>query len=153
MTTALRDAILSPFAAVKFRAGGVLDDVANVYVRRGGITQRVWSAIEALAVNAIFTGAYGAGTSGSTISVATADTTLSIVGGRAPFTYAWARTDGGGHSWTINSPSALNTRFTTLVAPYSLESATFEMTVTDANGTVVVGPEITAYAENYGGYA
>lgn len=72
-------------------------------------------------------------------------------GGVAPYTYLWARTDGGGHPWTINSPTAAITTFTTNVGTNVDQLATFHCTITDATGQSAVTASVDADCWNDGG--
>lgn len=95
---------------------------------------------------------YGGAAFTSPIAVTTEPATASIVGGRAPFTFLWERTDAALGSWTIINPTAQSTAFRLIaVGPGESETAEFACTVTDANGGVVVSGDVLAYVENYGG--
>jgi uncharacterized protein YukE len=87
----------------------------------------------------------------SAASATTRNATANVSGGVAPFTYAWARTDGGAHSWTINSPASAITSFSTPVSPNSDQVATFACTVTDATGTSATSANVSADCWNDGG--
>jgi hypothetical protein len=90
----------------------------------------------------------GARNVSGTTTVTTASVTAQPAGGAPPYTYAWTRTDGGGHAWTITSPTAAATTFSTSVARGVPQTANFKCTVTDAAGTVVSSLDVTATCTN-----
>lgn len=91
-------------------------------------------------------------TNRSTISsAATRIVTAAPTGGVTPYAYAWTRTDGGSHVWTIGAPSSASTAFSTTVAPNAEQTATFICTVTDATGATAVSAAVTADVFNDGG--
>ncbi len=59
--------------------------------------------------------------------------TASIVGGEAPFSYAWSLVSG---SVVIFTPTSSTTQFGAMVEPFDAIQAVAKVTVTDANGTV-----------------
>lgn len=83
-------------------------------------------------------------------TVTTQNALASPTGGAAPFTYSWAQTSGS-INWSVRTPTGQGTTFScTSVAADSSETATFEVTVTDARGRTAVA-SVTASAQNYGG--
>lgn len=71
--------------------------------------------------------------------------TATVVGGQAPFSYAWPKSFGD--DLTAQSPTAAATRFAGTPPPAILFAATFTCQVTDSNGFVVtsngVGAQLT----------
>jgi hypothetical protein len=75
--------------------------------------------------------------------------TASAAGGASPYTYLWARNDGGVDAWRINSPTSASTSFASPpVAAGAFKSATFACTVTPASGTAAVSATVTAEVDN-----
>lgn len=146
----IRDASnLRVATAIKVRdAGSVLRTLQQVRVRDGdNVLRAIWSALTASASPNTATGYAYSG--GDARDVMTTFVTASPNGGTAPFTYAWARTDGGGGSWSITNASGATTAFICegLAADGSLE-AEFRCTVTDANGSSAQTSPVAAAAYN-----
>ncbi|MES2904003.1 MAG: hypothetical protein V4696_07445 [Pseudomonadota bacterium] len=129
---------------------GSFGEVGEVLCLIGGTWKKVWGALDTLSAS-ISAGCYGAGSSGSSIPVTTNVVSVTVAGGSAPYTYAWARDDAGAPSWTINNPTDDSSSFTVTVAASGIETAEFECTVTDADGATVTTNLTYASAENYGG--
>ena len=82
-------------------------------------------------------------------TVTTQEATVYAEGGVAPYTYAWVKT-AGGPNWTILRPASVTTAFrATGVAAAGDDTATFEVTITDARGHSVTA-SVDAIASNYG---
>ena len=64
----------------------------------------------------------------------TGEVTATPTGGRAPFTYAWARVSGD-TSISATAPSSAVTRFSRFVPDTNTYSGVWRVTVTDADGT------------------
>jgi hypothetical protein len=64
----------------------------------------------------------------------TANVTATPTGGRAPFSYTWARVSGD-TSITATSATSATTRFSRFVPDTDTYSAVWQVTVTDADGT------------------
>lgn len=84
-------------------------------------------------------------------TAATRYVTATPTGGVTPYTYSWARTDGGSHAWTISTPDAATTNFSTTVNTNTEQTATFVCTVTDATGATAPSPTVSADCWNDGG--
>jgi hypothetical protein len=81
-------------------------------------------------------GAYH-GSSSSAQNISTGVALAVPSGGKAPYTYAWSQFGASPDTWTIASAAAASTSFTALaIANGADASATFLVTVTDANGIV-----------------
>lgn len=95
---------------------------------------------------------YGGAAFTSPIAVTTENATATVTGGRAPYTFLWARTDAALGDWSIISPTAATTAFRRIaVGAGENDTAEFACTVTDANGSSVASSDVLAYVENYGG--
>jgi len=92
--------------------------------------------------------------SAMTVPVTSLPVTCNVTGGSAPYSYAWSKTSGAA-GWSIDSPSAASTTFTSpALGPGDEEVATFICTVTDAAGHVLASSAVTITARNiYGGLA
>lgn len=96
--------------------------------------------------------AYGGAAANFPIAVTSESVTVTISGGRAPFTFAWERTDDILGDWSIINPASQSTAFRVAgLGPGVGDTAEFACTVTDANGTEVITGNVLVYAENYGG--
>jgi len=149
----IRDAsgVATRLKEIEVRDGsGVAVPVTIVQVRdASGVAKTVW---QTMAVSASPSAITGYGSSTSSIDITTGVVTVSVDGGTAPFSYAWARTDGGGGSWSAIVPTGASTAFKALaIAGGADATSEFTCTVTDANGlTDTVA--IDATVMNFGGY-
>lgn len=120
--------------------------IAQGVVRDGGGALRVF-------FNSMSAGASPAEVTGLVSStgnppVTTSASTASASGGIGPFTYAWSGTGG----WTINSPAAATTSFTSPgVAPGDQANGDFSCIVTDASGATAQTNFVLATVTNLGG--
>jgi hypothetical protein len=103
-----------------------------------------------LAVTVSPTGVSGSVNRAGAATAYTRYVTASPSGGVAPFTYAWARTDGGAHGWAISSPTAAMTNFSTVVSSATDQTATFACTITDATGMTATSANVSADCWNDG---
>jgi hypothetical protein len=76
----------------------------------------------------------------------TNETTITVTGGTAPFTYAWSSSDG---VLTATSPSSSATRFSAFVEAGDTLADTFACVVTDANAQTAA-TTVSASVSNYG---
>jgi hypothetical protein len=77
-------------------------------------------------------------------AVTTNATTVTPTGGTGPYTYAWSLVSGD--TFTVNSPTAATTTFTTGLTTGQDKSAVYRCTVTDsllAEATATVGVSVT----------
>lgn len=99
--------------------------MAGVHLRMAG---RQGGASAALSVGAtpgpLYTTRTGAGSVTSASDVAVA------AGGTGPYTYAWTFVSGA--SYTINTPAAAATTFTTSLTAAQVKSGTYRVTATDS---------------------
>lgn len=128
-------------------AANVLRSSPAAVIRDAGNVLR--SFFSALAASASPTSVSGAVSSSTAASVTTDATTATPSAGTSPYTYAWAAADG--NTWTINTPTAAKTSFTSpAIAPGVTISAFFRCTVTDAGGATTVTNNVEASATNLG---
>ncbi len=112
----------------------------------GNVLRTVWAFLTAAATPSAVT---GYANSASPININTSGAVAAPSGGTPPYSYAWARTDGGGDAWTINSPSAASTTFqATGVNPGDAFTATFACTVTDSLGVTATTSDVSATSIN-----
>lgn len=137
-------------AAIHFRDGAsVFKDIAVGRYRDASNTLRVF--FETIAASASPPSLNGYGNTGGPVDITmSSDCTCTVVGGAAPFTYLWTRTDAGSDSWTITTATSAITAFIAL-AITSGSFATFICTVTDDTGAIAVSNEVSARAINLGG--
>lgn len=140
---------LRQIAVLKMRDAGSVLRTIKLRTRRDAdnVLRVVYSALAAITDTNSVT---GLGSSTSSIAVTTGSVTASPVNGIGPFTYAWTQV--GGATWTINSPTAATTTFTSPAAPpYVVRNAQFICTITDASGASAPTPAVSAQVNNIGG--
>ena len=149
MTMAVKTATGTKMVSVfKVRDTTGLKTVQKAFIRTASGLQQFYGN---LTVGLSATFAQGSTNRSTTSSAATRIVTATPAGGVAPYAYAWTRTDGGSHAWTIGAPSSASTAFSTTVAPNAEQTATFICTVTDATGATAVSAAVTADVFNDGG--
>jgi hypothetical protein len=92
--------------------------------------------------------AYGAAENPGAQQVLTNSVEAKPLNGTAPFTYAWARTNGD--ELFAASPTAAITAFRGFVGSGQTKTAAFRCTITDASGRTALTPEVEATVANYG---
>ena len=90
---------------------------------------------------------YGSVARNRPASVATNATTVSVTGGMAPYSFAWAADP----DWIVSSPSSATTSFSAIVSPDQEQSATFICTVTDAKGIATTASVFASVSNYYSG--
>ena len=152
--TGIRDTVgLSVISDAFARDSVGLSEIGEIHIRDLGGLNLVYNQGSALAVY-VPASAYGAASSNTPVAISTEVIIATPSGGVAPYTYSWTRADGGIDSWTIIFPSSQETSFrANSVASGVIRTATFKVTVTDAQGQFVDSININATAENYGGFA
>jgi hypothetical protein len=60
--------------------------------------------------------------------------TANVIGGAAPYTYAWTIEPGSSNPATITAPSAASTNFTATLTPPSSAGGWYDCAIVDANG-------------------
>lgn len=140
------------------RQSGATKATVGLHVRRSSVTkvaERAWlrtggalkQILGAFSVS-VDRSAEGWISHSGSVSVTTWTVTASATGAIGSATYSWARTDGGAHSWSINSPSSASTTFTTAVAAGDSEDATFACTITDSAGQTATTANVHAVCTN-----
>lgn len=119
------------------RHGGTSKEVERAWIRTDGVTKQFYSSLDSggatpgVSVSPAFVS--GARSSSSSVLVVSRDAAVSVVGGVAPYSYAW--TQASGDPMTATSPSGDETAFQASVAPGAVLAGTWTCTVTDAAGT------------------
>lgn len=132
-------------------AGNVLREIGEGFIRDGDSLETFFSPGGAMTLD-YPPEAYGAGASNSEIGVTTTAITVTVTGGRAPYTYLWALTGGPDPSWIITAPNAKTTAFRRFeMAPGDNFNTTVTCTVTDASGQSLETGPIAVTVENFGG--
>jgi hypothetical protein len=134
--------------------GGQLRTIQRVRARdASNVLRTVWQALSAVSNRPTVT---GTASSSSAASVTTNSATITVLGGTAPFTYAWTVGVSDGGAWSADSPTAATTTFACAgVGPGDLYTAELICTVTDAGGAttrvVIDGQAANTYYGYYGG--
>lgn len=134
-------------AEIKVRDAAIaLRNVASVWMRdAAGALKVIWTTFSAT-VNRTFT--TGMAVSSKPTRVYSQSVTVTMVGGVAPFTINWTRTDANPEDWTVSGTDTA--QFSTVLAAATDATATFEVTATDASGAVSAGITVTAQCFNEG---
>lgn len=127
-------------------AANVLQDAGAAFIRDASATLKQFFSSFAVSLSTTLVG--GKVNSASTATVVTKSVTANVEGGVGTITYSWARTDGGAHPWTINSPNSATTTFSTDVDSGTTQNATFACTVTDQGGHGDTTADVSASATN-----
>jgi hypothetical protein len=123
------------------RISGTWTAMTKGFVRIAGVWTQFYEKNTALAVTAnysLFAALY-ASRSGAG-SLTTAAVTASATGGSGSYTYSWARLSG--NSYTVNSPAAAATTFTTTVTAGQLKLAVYRVTANDGLTTAFFDVEV-----------
>lgn len=123
-------------------ASGLVELAPQFRTASGLIDCGSGSALSASIDPAYVTGAR----SGPSQRVSTNLATVTVSGGKAPYSYAW----GAVTDWQISSPTSAATTFSAVIAPGGDKSDNFACTVTDARGDSVI-VNVVATVFNYGG--
>jgi hypothetical protein len=141
--------VLRNIAMIRVRdAGNVLRTISDGMARdAAGALRAFFGTLSVSVAPEEVTG--GANSSGSP-QVQTQIATATPSGGTSPYTYLWERTDAGGDTWSIASPTSASTRFLAQgVGPNTTATAEFACTVIDAHGLEAVSADIAASATNF----
>lgn len=135
---------------VFLRKNGVLVE-QEVYLRKNGVLTLIHSPGGALSLE--YPGeAYGAAASVVGVIVTTTSITVTVTGGRAPYTPLWTKVGGADPDWVITAPNQLTTAFRRYsVPPATTYTENFICTVTDSSGQSIATAEIPVTVTNYGG--
>lgn len=130
-----RDGATVTISAFKVKLAGVLRTIRTAKAMQGGTLRTVATFAPPMTASASPTSVSGSETFHSPRTVASNPTTVTPVGGSAPYTYLWTVTD-----TTLGSPSFSNATGATTVVYQSLSpdtdnSGTVRCTVTDSFGT------------------
>jgi hypothetical protein len=141
---------LKDITGMAVRKGGALRTITAGYVRIGGALKQFY-ALLTIALSTYV--ALGRGNSASVVNVTSEPVTALLTGAVGTVSYAWARTDGAVHGWTINSPTSASTTFSTLCDQGEQFTATFKCTATDQAGQVIASSDVSVDCANiyYGG--
>lgn len=90
---------------------------------------------------------YGTVDSGASTTAVTNAATVSVTGGKPPYTYAWD----GDATLAIDAPTSATTTFSAAVGPSESSAGAYSCTVTDAAGHTTESNAISASVENYRG--
>lgn len=132
-------------------AGNVVQTIQEGWIRTtAGLKQLFGQFVVSLSRSSVIART----NSGAAVPITSPSVTCNVEGGSEPFTYAWTKTAGVA-GWTIGSPAAATTNFTSpALGPGESEAATFICTVTDAAGHILASSPVTVTASNiYGGFA
>lgn len=131
---------------IKIRGSdAALKSIKFVKVRGpAGVFATVWQRLGIAMASSV----EGYANSNSTIAITTSAPNPVISGGTEPYTYSWT----GSAGWTILYPTQRNTSFRKAAASGESFFGSFTLTVTDSTGATAQS-SVTAYVENYGGFA
>ena len=142
---------LKDIVSAKVRTASGLKAAAVLSVRTASGLEVVWSGVNAI-VATIPPNAFGGAANGSSIAVASEVVSVSVTGGKAPYSYVWSKVGAPDSNWLIPFATASETRFQhTAVPAYDSRTASFICTVTDSNGASVASGECDVLVENFGG--
>lgn len=143
---------------------GAAKPIVGMHVRRSGATKlvhRAWlrkdgkinKLLGTLALNLSSSAITGRANSGGPVTVFSRSVTATPDGTVGTVTYLWTRTDSNPQSWTIESPNAATTRFSTICDESESFGATFKCTATDAAAQVIASTDVSVSCANayYGG--
>lgn len=134
----MRDAggVLRTIKRIRMRdASGTLRTIQRIRMRdAAGVLRTVFQYLTATIAATLSASASGAASSGV---VTSANETVTVTGGTAPYTYAWERV-AGNLAVVATAPAAATTSFQATVTDSGSPYVTyFQVTVTDANNAVV----------------
>jgi hypothetical protein len=132
------------------RVGGATKTITEAWLRVGGTIRQLYAAIT-IALSTY--SAIGRGNSANTLPVTSEPVTATVTGAIGTVIHAWTRTAADSQPWTINSPAAATTTFTTSCDQGESFTATFIDTATDQAGQVIASTAVTVSCANiyYGG--
>jgi hypothetical protein len=136
------------------RTSGGLKSTTEIWIRTAagsaGALKQVYAAL-AIALSTY--SAIGRGNSATVLPVTSEPVTATVTGAIGTVTHAWTRTAADSQPWTINSPTAATTTFTTSCDQGESFTATFIDTATDQAGQVIASTAVTVSCANiyYGG--
>lgn len=108
------------------RVSGAWQDVTEGWVKIAGTWTQFFARVFAFLIAPVDVD----GTRSGAGSVTSSATAASVIGGVPAYTYAWTYISG--NSFTINSPAAASTTFTTVLPAGVLRSGVYRLTVTDS---------------------
>jgi len=142
---------LKDIVSAKVRTASGLKAAASVSVRTVSGLQVVWSGVSAI-VATIPPTAFGGAAGSSTIAVSSEAVSVSVTGGKAPYSYVWSKVGAPDSNWLIPTSTTPETYFRHIAVPaYDSRTASFICTVTDSNGASVASGECDVLVENFGG--
>jgi hypothetical protein len=113
------------------RQAGIWQPIVNAYVRLSGVWTEFFQNFSAVAAPSSLA------KFGTTAGITTAAATVTPSGGSAPYTYAWAR-HSGATAISADDPTLASSTFSAALSLGQRVDATFNCTVTDANGHAVI---------------
>jgi hypothetical protein len=120
--------------AIYARQAGAWRQLRSLKVFSGGAWRQVANFVDPLTLSVSPANVFGAGNGAYTQSVSSGFATATPAGGKAPYSYAWAMTDGD-TSITVNSATNATVTFSKTLAKFDVAYGTARCTVTDANGS------------------
>jgi hypothetical protein len=138
---------------IAIRVGGATKTVTEGWIRVDGALKQFYSVL-AVALSKYL--AIGRANSATIITVTSEPITATATGTIGDVAYSWTRTAPDSQPWTINSPTAQTTTFSTDCDQGEEFTATFICTITDRAGQVLASTPVTVNNANIfygGGYA
>jgi hypothetical protein len=133
-----------------FHIGGTSKAVERAWLRKDGSLHKLFGSYSVTLSSYVDA---GHGNSAGPITVTSGGVSAIVDGSIGTISYAWTRTAPDGHSWTINSPTAAATTFSTTADENESWDATFICTATDQAGQVLASSPVSVACSNiyYGG--
>lgn len=131
-----------------FYVGTAKKRVARIEAWNGTAWKLVQSFAPPISLSVFPTMSLATTSAAAVVAVTTANVTATVVGGTAPYTYAWVQTSGPAAS--IYSPTSATTKFAMGLGPGSGEDAQFTCTVTDSNGLTAAAIAFATFSNTSG---